>query len=93
MKYGAFGAPLLGTGYVPVTRGGVSERGLRVLLRLDAMRAGIEAEDLPDGRVRLSSKDLREDLPLDEACTVLAMLHGVRCSPAVLKAAGVRVIR
>jgi hypothetical protein len=92
MRFGAMGAPLHGTLYVPVTSGPPTPAGLRVLLRLEALRAGLTAEDLPDGRVRLACGELAEELELADACGVVGLMRGTECTRWVLEAGGIRLV-
>lgn len=71
----------------------LSRAGLRAVAKLEALRAGLSLTDLEGGKLRLEAPDgFGDDLSLEEACTVLGMLRGDRCSPHVLKAGGVRII-
>lgn len=89
--YQVSGAPGTGMDWSPreVPIGSVTPAGLLLLIRLDAMRAGIDAEELPGGRVRLEAAELE---PAD-ACTVLGNLLGTSANRHVLHAGGFRVIR
>lgn len=67
---------------------------LVTIAKIEACRAGAELIDHGD-QVTLRSLDgeINERLELRDACAVLGMMRGVYCSPHVLAAGGVKIVR
>lgn len=73
---GRSGAPGSGFDWSPRPVERVTASGLRVLLKIDALRARVDLQDLPDGRLRLSIGDVHEDMDLGAACYFVALQLG-----------------